>query len=76
MASPGAFIEFSACAALRRMGVASLSLMRLMARVGARVWGWSCSSVSQARRKGDRVLALIRGSAVNQDGASNGVDGP
>ena len=32
--------------------------------------------LSEARRKGDRVLALIRGSAVNQDGASNGLTAP
>ncbi|MET9736492.1 beta-ketoacyl synthase N-terminal-like domain-containing protein, partial [Streptomyces sp. NPDC006458] len=32
--------------------------------------------LSEARRKGHRVLAVIRGSAVNQDGASNGLTAP
>ncbi|MDT0442568.1 type I polyketide synthase, partial [Streptomyces johnsoniae] len=32
--------------------------------------------LSDARRNGHRVLAVIRGSAVNQDGASNGLTAP
>ncbi|MFP8888116.1 hypothetical protein, partial [Streptomyces mangrovi] len=32
--------------------------------------------LSDARRNGRRVLAVIRGSAVNQDGASNGLTAP
>ncbi|MCQ8195485.1 type I polyketide synthase [Streptomyces rugosispiralis] len=32
--------------------------------------------LSDARRNGHRVLALIRGSAINQDGASNGLTAP
>ncbi|MFB9414867.1 type I polyketide synthase, partial [Dactylosporangium matsuzakiense] len=32
--------------------------------------------LSDARRNGHRVLAIVRGSAVNQDGASNGLTAP
>ncbi|MFD4139641.1 SDR family NAD(P)-dependent oxidoreductase [Streptomyces sp. NPDC058572] len=32
--------------------------------------------LSEARRKGHNVLAVLRGSAVNQDGASNGLTAP
>ncbi len=32
--------------------------------------------LSEARRHGHRVIALVRGSAVNQDGASNGLTAP
>ena len=32
--------------------------------------------LSEARRNGHRILAVVRGSAVNQDGASNGLTAP
>src|SRR5262249_2252420 len=32
--------------------------------------------LSDARRNGHRVMALVKGSAVNQDGASNGLTAP
>src|SRR5205085_5549806 len=32
--------------------------------------------LSDARRNGHQVLAVVRGSAVNQDGASNGLTAP